>query len=193
MPDDSRFRTLFYAGRGIKMRRKSRREETVDGVQASIFGSTQAIARRFVCVCIALSLIGWAASFAADDQLFELKEVTDGVYIALAKRAHVLNSNAAVIVLDDGVLVVDTHSKPSAGASAHQADQDDNRQTGPLCGRYPFSLRPLPRQRRLQGGLSRGAGYRLGAYPPRYCPSRHPAHQGGTRRGRRIWQVRPTY
>ena len=77
-------------------------------------GLTQEILRRFVCVCIALSLIGWAASFAADDQLFELKEVTDGVYIALARRVHVLNSNAAVIILDDGVLVVDTHSKPSA-------------------------------------------------------------------------------
>ena len=96
------------------MRRKPRREETVDGVQTSIFGSAQGIARRFVCVCIVLSLIGWAASYAADDQLFELKEVTDGVYIALAKRVHVLNSNAAVIILDDGVLVVDTHSKPSA-------------------------------------------------------------------------------
>ena len=96
------------------MRRKSRRELTVDGVQTRTFGLTQEILRRFVCVCIALSLIGWAASFAADDQLFELKEVTDGVYIALARRVHVLNSNAAVIILDDGVLVVDTHSKPSA-------------------------------------------------------------------------------
>ena len=96
------------------MKRKSCRELTVDGVQTRTFGLTQEILRRFVCVCIALSLIGWAASFAADDQLFELKEVTDGVYIALARRVHVLNSNAAVIILDDGVLVVDTHSKPSA-------------------------------------------------------------------------------
>ena len=96
------------------MKRKSCRELTVDGAQTRIFGLTQGIVRRFVCVCIALSLIGWAASFASDDQLFELKEVTDGVYIALARRVHVLNSNAAVIILDDGVLVVDTHSKPSA-------------------------------------------------------------------------------
>ena len=93
------------------MRHKSYYEPTV---KSRISGFTQRVARRFVCLCIVLALIGWAASFAADDQLFDLKEVTAGVYIALARPAHILNSNAAVIILDDGVLVVDTHSKPSA-------------------------------------------------------------------------------
>ena len=89
-------------------------ELPVDAFQTRISRLTRRFVRRFVSVCIVTALIGWAASFAADDELFELKEVTTGVYIALARPAHVLNSNAAVIILDDGVLVVDTHSKPSA-------------------------------------------------------------------------------
>src|SRR5688500_3139535 len=48
------------------------------------------------------------------DVLFDLKPILDGVYAAIAKPVHKLNSNAVVIVLDDGVLVVDAHSKPSA-------------------------------------------------------------------------------
>ena len=48
------------------------------------------------------------------DELFDLKPVVTGVYAALAKPVYKINCNAVVIVLDDGVLVVDTHSKPSA-------------------------------------------------------------------------------
>jgi len=51
--------------------------------------------------------------FGADD-LFDIKPVADGVYAAIAKPAYKVNCNAAIILLDDGVLVVDTHSKPSA-------------------------------------------------------------------------------
>ena len=61
------------------MRHKSCHELTVGAVQTSISGLAQRIVRRFVYVCIVLALIGWAASFAADDQLFDLKEVTAGV------------------------------------------------------------------------------------------------------------------
>jgi len=52
-------------------------------------------------------------AFAADD-LFDIKRVADGVYAAISKPAYKVNCNAAIILLDDGVLVVDTHSKPSA-------------------------------------------------------------------------------
>src|SRR5580704_12132958 len=48
------------------------------------------------------------------DDLFDIKPVADGVYAAIAKPAFKINCNAAIILLDDGVLVVDTHSKPSA-------------------------------------------------------------------------------
>jgi cyclase len=47
-------------------------------------------------------------------ELFQLKLVTEGVYIALAESQDYVNCNAAVIVLDDGLLVVDAHSKPTA-------------------------------------------------------------------------------
>jgi len=47
-------------------------------------------------------------------ELFDLKRVTDGVFAAIAKPVFKINCNALVVVLDDGVLVVDSHSKPSA-------------------------------------------------------------------------------
>jgi glyoxylase-like metal-dependent hydrolase (beta-lactamase superfamily II) len=55
-----------------------------------------------------------ASSLEAADQLFEIKPVVPGVYAAIAKGQYKVNCNAAIILLDDGVLVVDTFSKPSA-------------------------------------------------------------------------------
>jgi glyoxylase-like metal-dependent hydrolase (beta-lactamase superfamily II) len=40
--------------------------------------------------------------------------VADGVYAAIAAPQYKINCNAAVIVTNDGVVVVDSHSKPSA-------------------------------------------------------------------------------
>jgi glyoxylase-like metal-dependent hydrolase (beta-lactamase superfamily II) len=68
---------------------------------------------------------GWPIRALADDghppaigpaaaRLFDLKKVADGTYAAIAQPAAMLNCNAAVIVNRDHVLVVDTHSKPSA-------------------------------------------------------------------------------
>ena len=50
----------------------------------------------------------------AQATLFDFKKVADGIYGAIAKPTAMLNCNAAVIVNRDHVLVVDTHSKPSA-------------------------------------------------------------------------------
>ena len=55
-----------------------------------------------------------AAAPAPGEDLFDIKPMADGVYAAIAKPAYKINCNAAIIVLGDGVLVVDTHSKPSA-------------------------------------------------------------------------------
>jgi cyclase len=46
--------------------------------------------------------------------LFDLKPVVPGVWAAISKPVYKINCNAVVIELDDAVLVVDTHSKPSA-------------------------------------------------------------------------------
>jgi glyoxylase-like metal-dependent hydrolase (beta-lactamase superfamily II) len=46
--------------------------------------------------------------------LFEIKKVADGVWVAVAAPAYKVNSNTAIIEIDDGLLVVDSHSKPSA-------------------------------------------------------------------------------
>src|SRR5881392_3318381 len=61
-----------------------------------------------------LFLLVPAGAWAAAEGLFEIKPVVDGVYAAIAKPQYKVNCNAAIILLDDGVLVVDTHSKPSA-------------------------------------------------------------------------------
>src|SRR5437763_2300547 len=52
--------------------------------------------------------------------LFELKAVADGVYAAIAAPQYKINSNAAVILTNDGVVVVDSHSKPSAARALYQ-------------------------------------------------------------------------
>jgi cyclase len=69
------------------------------------------ICRSLFFVMLVVMLVGgWATA----QELFDIKPVADGVYAAIAKPAYKLNCNAAIIIQDDGVLVVDTHSKPSA-------------------------------------------------------------------------------
>jgi len=48
------------------------------------------------------------------EELFDIKPVAPGVYAAISKPAYKVNCNAVIIFLGDSVLVVDTHSKPSA-------------------------------------------------------------------------------
>jgi cyclase len=65
---------------------------------------------RFVVLAALLS----PSPGRADEPLFDLKKVADGVYAALARPRTPINCNAAVVVYDEGVLVVDTHSRPSS-------------------------------------------------------------------------------
>ncbi len=51
---------------------------------------------------------------------FELKKVGDGVWAAVAAARYKVNSNAAVIETNDGIIVVDTHSKPSAAQALYK-------------------------------------------------------------------------
>ena len=50
----------------------------------------------------------------AFDAKFEFRKVADGVHAAVAAPAYKVNCNTAIIESDGGVIVVDTHSKPSA-------------------------------------------------------------------------------
>src|SRR5947208_13912611 len=66
-----------------------------------------------------MALVGFAVALlagkcAAAQDLFDIKPVADGVYAAISKPAYKVNCNAVIIFLGDSVLVVDTHSKPSA-------------------------------------------------------------------------------
>jgi len=62
----------------------------------------------------ALLLVLLTARCGVGQDLFDIKPVADGVYAAISKPAYKVNCNAVIILLGDSVLVVDTHSKPSA-------------------------------------------------------------------------------
>ena len=64
----------------------------------------------------------------ASKELFELKQVADGVYAAIAAPRYKVNSNAAVILTNDGVVVVDSHSKPSAAHALYNEIQSLTKQ-----------------------------------------------------------------
>lgn len=64
-------------------------------------------------VATILALLAGAPGLAAQE-LFALEKVADNVYAALAAPRTPINCNAAVVVYDEGVLVVDTHSRPSS-------------------------------------------------------------------------------
>ena len=51
---------------------------------------------------------------SSGDAKFDIKKVADGVHVAVAAPVYKVNCNTAIIESADGVMVVDTHSKPSA-------------------------------------------------------------------------------
>jgi cyclase len=61
----------------------------------------------------------WAQALVpgAPTDLFEIQNVAEGVYFALARPQALTNCNAAIFVNSADVLVVDAHSKPSAAAA----------------------------------------------------------------------------
>jgi cyclase len=56
----------------------------------------------------------------AGDESFELKKMGDGIWAGLAAPRYKVNSNAAVIETNDGLVIVDSHSKPSAARSLYK-------------------------------------------------------------------------
>lgn len=58
-----------------------------------------------------------AATPGSDANLFDIQQVANGIYFAQARPQAMLNCNAAIFVRSKDVVVVDTHSKPSAAAS----------------------------------------------------------------------------
>jgi cyclase len=66
-------------------------------------------------LCCALA----ADATTTHTDLFEFQPVADGVYAAIAAPQYKVNSNAAVILTNDGVVVVDSHSKPSAAKALY--------------------------------------------------------------------------
>ena len=55
----------------------------------------------------------------ASTEKFELKKVGDGIWAGVAEARYKVNSNAAVIETNDGLIIVDTHSKPAAARSLY--------------------------------------------------------------------------
>ncbi|MEO8027819.1 MAG: MBL fold metallo-hydrolase, partial [Bryobacteraceae bacterium] len=50
-------------------------------------------------------------------KLFDITRLADGVYSAIAKPRTITNCNAVIFEQSNGLLIVDTHSKPSAAVS----------------------------------------------------------------------------
>jgi len=71
-----------------------------------------ALERGFVRAALAR-----AQSRGAATNLFDIEKVAEDVYAALARPAAMINSNAAIFVNANDVVVMDTHSKPSAAAA----------------------------------------------------------------------------
>jgi glyoxylase-like metal-dependent hydrolase (beta-lactamase superfamily II) len=59
----------------------------------------------------------------AGTDAFDLKKVGDGVWAAVAAARYKVNSNAAVIETNDGLVIVDSHSKPSAAQTLYREVQ----------------------------------------------------------------------
>ena len=56
----------------------------------------------------------------ASAEKFELTKVGDGIWAGIAEARYKVNSNAAVIETNDGLVIVDTHSKPSAARALYK-------------------------------------------------------------------------
>ena len=74
--------------------------------------------KRALLFCATAILSSGAAASGQD--LFDLQKIADGVYAAIANPRTPINCNAAVVVYDEGVLVVDTHSRPSSAKALIQ-------------------------------------------------------------------------
>lgn len=60
---------------------------------------------------LSLMVLGWTGPRLLASQYFNVEKVAEGVYAAIGKPG--VASNGAFIVTDDGVIVVDTHFRPS--------------------------------------------------------------------------------
>jgi cyclase len=58
-----------------------------------------------------------AEETAAGPKLFDIEKVADGIYFAQARPQAEINCNASIFVRNRDVVVVDSHSKPSAASS----------------------------------------------------------------------------
>jgi glyoxylase-like metal-dependent hydrolase (beta-lactamase superfamily II) len=96
---------------GANMPRPHSRREFLAAFTAG-FAATSVIEGAFARAAVARAQSAGAAS-----NLFDLEKVADGVYAALARPATLINSNAAIFVNERDVVVMETHSNPSAAAS----------------------------------------------------------------------------
>ena len=98
------------------------------------------------------------------DAKFEIHKVADGVHAAVAAPAYKVNCNTAIIENADGVMIVDTHSKPSAARVIIDKLRDitkkpvryvvNTHSTG-ITGTATRSIRPPIRARRSSPTRSR--------------------------------------
>jgi cyclase len=68
------------------------------------------IRKLLTCVVVLLAL----ECITSASELFDFQPLATGVYVAIARPTFRTNCNSVIVLMSDGVLVVDTESKPSA-------------------------------------------------------------------------------
>lgn len=116
----------------------------------------------------ALLLLGRAGHLAfADDalpsgRLFSIERVSKHVYAAIAQTAPVVNGNSALIVTQEGLVVVDSQSWPGAAPLSLQSVQTRGRSASrALLDQYSSSSRSRTWQRGLCGNVRFSNGRRF--------------------------------
>jgi cyclase len=107
----SKFSNIEHAQPGPSSTHPSRRDFFRTLTRATLGGAS--------VLELAYYRAAWARSRApvSDSHLFDIERVAEGVYLARARVQAEINCNAAIFVRSADVLVVDTHSKPSAASS----------------------------------------------------------------------------
>lgn len=174
---------MFYISKVDSRSSSAGKVQVIPSRKSSAIGRISAAVTHRTVACVAALFLLSPAALSAGDNVFRIVKVADGVFAAIARPTFRLNCNAAIILQDDGVIVVDAESVPSAarevigaiksitrkpvkylvithfhgdhfqGASAYLAEWPDVQVVSSDGTREGIAKRGIPRMRRETLGL----------------------------------------